>query len=306
MCRCMHHVCGLPTAGASRKSSQAPNSLGAAALAAFSRGPCSRHMACSGGQLLAPVQDCQAPCSHPATPRHVQTCPNSQACTDAPVYWTWPSNWLECTRRQRAASTASSETCFKALRVPGARLNAGHAALVELRVDDRQQAAQQRVILRHAHHLLPAHLSHLRGPPRVSVGSAPHVRPGCCRCITPVTLLSVVECKHVAAPHAGRCPLRGWPAAKRPIFCRKSAGEGRVQNSGHAGRRIEPGQAPLAAARRRRYRPRRSHVLRLEHVQVFFDANPASMMPGSVSPSPLPGPHAAADANASLRMHEVW
>ena len=136
--------------------------------------------------------------------------------------------------------------------------------------------------------------------------SPSNVRPGCCRCITPVTLLSVVECKHVAAPHAGRCPLRGWPAAKRPIFCRKSAGEGRVQNSGHAGRRIEPGQAPLAAARRRRYRPRRSHVLRLEHVQVFFDANPASMMPGSVSPSPLPGPHAAADANASLRMHEVW
>ena len=54
----------------------------------------------------------------------------------------------------------------RALRVPGARLNAGHAALVELRVDDRQQAAQQRVILRHAHHLLPAHLPHLRGPPR--------------------------------------------------------------------------------------------------------------------------------------------
>ncbi len=102
----------------------------------------------------------------PSNPSQVQTCPNSQACTDAPVYWTWPSNWLECTRRQRAASTASSETCFKALRVPGARLNAGHAALVELRVDDRQQAAQQRVILRHAHHLLPAHLPHLRGPPR--------------------------------------------------------------------------------------------------------------------------------------------
>lgn len=33
---------------------------------------------------------------------------------------------------------------------------------------------------------------------------------------------------------------------------------------------------------------------------------PTLMMPGSVSPSPLPGPHAAADANASLRMHEVW
>ncbi len=124
MCRCMHHVCGLPTAGASRKSSQAPNSLGAAALAAFSRGPCSRHMACSGGQLLAPVQDCQAPCSHPATPRHVQTCPNSQACTDAPVYWTWPSNWLECIRRQRAASTALSGPCARG----GAR--AGRARVV--------------------------------------------------------------------------------------------------------------------------------------------------------------------------------
>ena len=45
-------------------------------------------------------------------------------------------------------------------RVP--RLQAGHAALVELGVDDGQQAAQHRVVLRHAHHLLPAHLTHLR------------------------------------------------------------------------------------------------------------------------------------------------
>lgn len=42
-----------------------------------------------------------------------------------------------------------------------ARLQAGHAALVELGVDDGEQAAQHRVVLRHAHHLLPAHLTHL-------------------------------------------------------------------------------------------------------------------------------------------------
>ena len=245
MCTCRYHVCGLPTAGAQQTSSQAPNNLDQLHGRSVQR---PRQLP-RGTQRRAASRACAALSSALQLPRHP-----------------FLVQLAGCPALHRSARPS------RALRGALARLYARHAALVELGVDDGQQAAQQRVVLRHAHHLLPAHLAHLRGAPRGVRG----------RRLTRDQVATDIprppRCSAVAWPTArgwlprtqGVAILRGWPAPSVLSFVAPTLDMGGC-------RTVATQDAALSLARLHWRLPSdidaalADHtVLRLEHVQVFL------------------------------------